>query len=70
MPFDGDGRIVLPKKLLEYIGVGGEIAFVGRGATFQMWLPEKFEGAQAESRARIKQAQSTLKLSPEKGERS
>ena len=69
VPFDGDGRIVLPKKLLEYVGAeGGEISFVGRGATFQMWLPEKFEAAQAESRSRIKDKQSTLKLSPQKGD--
>ena len=68
VPFDGDGRIVLPKKLLHYIGAegsGGEIAFVGRGATFQMWLPERFEAAQIESRSRIKEARSTLKLSPQ-----
>ncbi len=68
-PFEGDGRIVLPKKLLEYVGAeGGEICFVGRGATFQMWIPEKFEAAQAESRSRIKDAQSTLKLSPKQGD--
>ncbi len=65
VPFDGDGRIVLPKKLLDYIGVAGEVSFVGRGATFQMWLPEKFDAAQVASRARIKEAQSTLKLSPQ-----
>ncbi len=63
VPFDGDGRIVLPKKLVDYIGVNGDVAFVGRGATFQIWLPEKFEAHQAESRERIKNAQSTLKLS-------
>lgn len=62
IPFDGDGRIVLPKELLDYIGVEGEIAFVGRGTTFQMWLPPKFQAAQEESRQRIRQGQSTLKV--------
>lgn len=79
VPFDGDGRIVLPKKVLDYLDMtegseSREIAFVGRGATFQMWLPQNFEAAQAESRNRIKEAQSTLKLSPQsrsgKGESS
>ena len=70
VPFDGDGRIVLPKKLLDYIGSSNEVAFVGRGATFQIWLPEKFEAAQNESRERIKQARSTLKLAQKGGESS
>lgn len=69
IPFDGDGRIVLPKKLLDYSGIAGDISFVGRGATFQIWLPEKFDIAQADSRARIKKAQSTLKLSPPSSDR-
>ncbi len=64
VPFDSDGRIVLPKKLLDYIGSSAEVAFVGRGATFQIWLPEKFNAAQKESRDRIKAARSTLKLTP------
>lgn len=79
IPFDGDGRIVLPKKILDYLDMtegneNREIAFVGRGATFQMWLPKNFESAQEESRSRIKGAQSTLKLSsqsrPNTGEQS
>lgn len=70
VPFDGDGRIVLPKKLLDSLGMkegsqSREIAFVGRGTTFQMWLPKDFEAVQAESRARIKEGRSTLKLSPQ-----
>ena len=62
VPFDGDGRIVLPKKLLDYIGSNAEVAFVGRGATFQIWVPEKFESAQDASRQRIREARSTLKV--------
>ncbi len=70
IPFDGDGRIVLPKKVMDCLEMdeaseNREIAFVGRGATFQMWLPQDFEATQAESRTRIKEAQSTLKLSPQ-----
>lgn len=62
VPFDGDGRIVLPKKLVDYIGSSSEVSFVGRGATFQIWLPEKFDAAQTASRERMKEARSTLKL--------
>ena len=62
IPFDGDGRVVLPKKLIDYIGVDAEICFVGRGATFQIWLPSTFDKVQQESRNRIKSEQATLRL--------
>lgn len=63
VPFDGDGRIVLPKALLDYLGPSPEVAFVGRGATFQLWLPDTFKAVQTASRDRIKESRSTLKLS-------
>lgn len=62
IPFDGDGRIVLPKNLLEFAGVEDTAAFVGRGATFQIWKPDLFEARQADARARIQERQATLKL--------
>ncbi len=39
--FDEVGRMVLSKDLREQIGVGGEVRFVGRGSTFQLWEPDK-----------------------------
>jgi Uncharacterized protein conserved in bacteria len=62
IPYDGDGRIILPKKLADFAEIESEAAFVGRGATFQIWSPLMFEKVQAEARERIKERQTTLKL--------
>jgi MraZ protein len=63
LPFDGDGRIILPKKLSDFAHITDRAAFVGRGATFQIWSPEEFEPIQEQARVRAKERQSTLRLS-------
>lgn len=60
--FDGDGRVVLPQALLDHANIKDTVAFVGRGATFQIWNPEAFEAHQVEARKRVHEKQSTLKL--------
>ncbi len=40
LPFDGEGRITLPQSLASSVGIGEEIAFVGRRKTFQIWNPQ------------------------------
>lgn len=62
IPFDGDGRIVLPKALVTFAEIDDTAAFVGRGATFQIWRPEHFEAHQNKARERIQERQATLKL--------
>ena len=59
---DGDGRAVLSPLLIEYAGLEESAAFVGRGATFQIWKPQVFEQHQAAARARIKEHQRILSL--------
>jgi MraZ protein len=39
LPFDGEGRIVLPQHLVEFANLTDEAAFVGRRKTFQIWEP-------------------------------
>ena len=43
IPFDKDGRIVVPKKLIQHAHIKKEVLFVGLGPTFQMWSPEKYQ---------------------------
>lgn len=62
LPFDGDGRIVLPHSVLEHAQIKDQIAFVGRGSTFQIWSPQVFEAVQDAARQRMKEAQPSLKL--------
>lgn len=63
LPLDGDGRIILPQSLLDHAGITESAAFVGRGATFQIWMPESFQEFQDKARARVREKQTTLKLS-------
>jgi MraZ protein len=64
LPLDGDGRIILPQSLLDHAGITDAAAFVGRGATFQIWMPEAFEQFQESARARVVEQQTTLKMNP------
>jgi len=40
---DRDGRLVLPQKLREKIGLEGEAFFIASGDTFKIWKPETYE---------------------------
>ena len=65
LPFDSEGRVVLPEQFLEHAGLRDEAIFVGRGRRFQIWEPARFEtqNKQAFERARARGA--TLKLAPQ-----
>ena len=66
---DGDGRVTLPRDLIEFAGITEEVAFIGRGATFQIWNPSTFKVHQENARKRIQERQLSIKLtnSPEGG---
>lgn len=54
LPFDGEGRIVLPQSLAGAAGITDEVAFVGRGSRFQLWAPERWESHRAEAIERLR----------------
>ncbi len=62
LALDGDGRVVLPQLLLDYARIQDSVAFVGRGATFQIWEPQAFEAHQQEARERVQEKKVPLKL--------
>ncbi len=62
LAFDGDGRVVLNQTLIDHAKIQDGVAFVGRGATFQIWNPGDFEAHQQEARQRIQTNRETLKL--------
>ncbi len=39
VPFDGEGRIVLPEHFARFANITDEAAFVGRRKTFHIWEP-------------------------------
>ena len=57
LPFDGEGRIVLPSALCGHAGITDQATFVGRGNRFQIWSPDAFarhhEQAVADLRSRL-----------------
>ena len=59
LPFDGEGRILLPPTLAKTVGIIDRAAFVGRGTRFQIWAPDMFEEHQRKAvtslRARLRE---------------
>lgn len=51
---DGDGRIVIPRKLAEYAALGEQVSFIGARTHFQIWEPVAGERRVAEARARAR----------------
>jgi MraZ protein len=68
LPFDGDGRIMLPDRLLEHAGIADQAAFVGGGRTFQIWSPASYSDFAKEAPTRARDARAKLRLGPPGGE--
>ncbi len=66
LPFDTEGRVVLPAELLEHAGISGEAIFVGRGKRFQVWDPDTYRehSKKAFERARARGVTLPLKSEP------
>lgn len=61
LAFDGEGRIVLPDALVAHASLTDEVAFVGRGSTFEIWQPASFNAYKAEARRRALEKGMTLR---------
>lgn len=60
LPFDGEGRIMLPDDLIEFTHITETVAFVGAGSTFQIWEPVAFEAHRQAMRERALRTGLTL----------
>jgi len=60
LPFDGDGRIVLPADLADFAGLDERAAFVGMGAKFQVWNPVAHEKRKEDARRKIQEQKLTI----------
>lgn len=45
LAIDKEGRCSLPKELAAAVGINGEVVFVGKGSTFQLWSPDAHQDA-------------------------
>jgi len=43
LPFDENGRVLLPEKMRKHAGISDKAVFVGMGSTFRIWSPERHE---------------------------
>lgn len=62
LPFDPEGRVMIPKDFLAHAGIADAAAFVGGGPTFQIWHPDTFKRHQEEARKRALAANINLRV--------
>ncbi len=43
LSFDPEGRVIIPKHLIEFAGIDSQACFVGKGQVFEIWEPKNFE---------------------------
>ena len=61
LQFDTEGRISIPKKLLDHAKIKNTMLFVGQGKTFQIWEPKLFEKFKIQARKKANLNRSSLK---------
>lgn len=60
LPFDSEGRVILPPDLAEHAGITDSAAFVGSSRSFQIWEPSRFAVHQEQRREIIRSRGLTL----------
>ncbi len=64
LAFDGDGRVILPEHLLQQAQLQDTALFVGKGATFEIWAPERYHTHAEAARKLAMEQRSRLRLTP------
>lgn len=67
LSFDTEGRVMLPGKLIDFAGIKEQAVFVGKGQTFEIWSPGKFEAYSKKAKELAKQHRASLSLQQNKG---
>jgi MraZ protein len=62
LPFDSEGRIMIPERILTEANITESAVFVGKGTTFEIWQPEAFEIYAGKARELAKQERANLRL--------
>lgn len=57
---DGDGRVVLPQRLVSAVQIEDYATFVGLGRKFQIWSPALFENRKQQARGAVQESGLTL----------
>lgn len=67
LPFDSEGRIMLPEPLIDAADINDKAVFVGKGITFEIWQPGRFEAYAQKARDLAKEKRANLRLSVNPG---
>lgn len=67
LPFDTEGRVILPEELIASSGIQDCAVFIGKGSTFEIWQPEKFQEHAAKAREIALKNRHSLQLSKMNG---
>ena len=62
LPWDPEGRVMLPEDILAHARITDLAAFVGNSHTFQIWEPEALKTHHAEATARVRENPPQLML--------
>lgn len=62
LPLDVDGRVILPVNLLKKTAITGQALFVGKGSTFEIWNPDKFNDYLIKAKQSAKDKRNLLRL--------
>lgn len=72
LPFDGDGRIVLPPEIRDHAQIQDKAIYVGGGSTFRLWNTDAYAAYKAKlnENATAKGQSIRLRLAPKKKKRT
>jgi len=60
LPFDGEGRVIIPADLITFAGLDDQAVFVGLGSKFQIWNVSSFEKRIENARKKIQSKKMSL----------
>ena len=66
LSIDGDGRVILPESLIEKSEISEKALFVGKGPTFEVWNPGKFDEYLIQAKQHAKDKRNLLRLNQNK----
>ena len=64
LSIDGDGRVILPESLIAKSEIDKKALFVGKGPTFEIWNPDRFDQYLINAKQQAKEKRNMLRLNP------
>lgn len=62
LPFDSEGRIIIPENLIAFAKLADKACFVGKGQTFEIWHPESFAEHYEKAKSMAQEKRQLLRL--------